>query len=80
MKSIDAFARLNDTALIDETYRHYQELIPRVPYPDLKGIQTVLNELARKDPKVKGLKPDMFADTRLLKELEASGLVQKLYR
>ena len=80
MRSMDAFARLGDAALVDETYRHYQELIPKVPYPDPKGIQTVLNEIARKDPKAKGLKPDAFSDTRLLKELEASGLVQKLYR
>jgi NitT/TauT family transport system substrate-binding protein len=80
MKSMDSFARLGDAALIEETYRHYQELIPRVPYPDLKGIQTVLNEIARKDPKVKSVKPDTFADPRLLKELEAGGLTQQLYR
>jgi NitT/TauT family transport system substrate-binding protein len=79
-KSLDAFARLGDASLIEETYRHYQDIIPRVPYPDMKGIQNVLNEIARKDPKVKGLKPEMFADTRFLKELEASGLVQKLYQ
>jgi len=80
MKSLDAFARLGDAALIDETYRHYQDIIPRVPYPDMKGIQNVLNEIAKKDPKVKTPKPEMFADTRLLKELEASGLIEKLYR
>ena len=79
-KSLDAFARLGDVSLIDETYRHYQDMIPRVPYPDLTGIQNVLNEIAKKDAKVKGLKPETFADARLLKELEASGLVQKLYR
>ena len=80
MKSLDAFARLGEAALIDETYRHYQDIIPRVPYPDMKGIQNVLNEIAKKDPKVKNPKPEMFADTRLLKELEASGLIEKLYR
>lgn len=80
MKSLDAFARLGDAALVDETYRHYQHIIPKVPYPDMKGIQNVLNEIAKKDPKVKSLKPEMFADTRLLKELEASGLIEKLYR
>ncbi len=68
------------TDLLEETYRHYKDILPRVPYPDVKGIQNVLNEIARKDPKVKGLKPETFADMRLLKELEASGLVQKLYR
>ena len=80
MKSLDAFARLGDAGLIDETYRHYQDIIPRVPYPDVKGIQNVLNEIARKDPKVKSFKPEMFADTRPLKELEATGFVQNLYR
>src|SRR5262249_6028669 len=80
MKSLDAFARLGDAALVDETYRHYQHIIPKVPYPDMKGIQNVLNEIAKKDPKVKSLKPEMFVDTRLLKELEASGLIEKLYR
>ena len=80
MKSLDAFARLGDGALVDETYRHYQHIIPKVPYPDMKGIQNVLNEIAKKDPKVKSLKPEMFVDTRLLKELEASGLIEKLYR
>jgi NitT/TauT family transport system substrate-binding protein len=80
LKSLDAFARLRETDLLDETYRHYQDLIHRVPYPDVKGIQNVLNEIAGKDPKVKGLKPETFADMHLLKELEASGLVQKLYR
>jgi NitT/TauT family transport system substrate-binding protein len=80
MKSLDAFARLEETDLLEETYRHYKDILPRVPYPDVKGIQNVLNEIARKDPKVKGLKPETFADIHLLKELEASGLVQKLYR
>ena len=80
MKSLDAFARLGDAALIDETYRHYQDIIPGVPYPDMKGIQNVLIEIARKDPKITSLKPEMFADKRPLKELEASGFVQMLYR
>jgi hypothetical protein len=80
LKSIDAFARLGQADLVEETYRHYQDIIPRVPYPDMKGIQNVLNEIAKKDPKAKGLKPETFTETRFLKELEASGLVQKLYR
>jgi NitT/TauT family transport system substrate-binding protein len=80
LKSIDAFARLGEADLIEETYRHYKDLLPRIPYPDIEGIQNVLKEIAKKDPKVKGLKPETFTDSRSLKELEASGLVQKLYR
>lgn len=80
LKSMDAFARLGESDMAEETYRHYREILPRVPYPDVKGIQNVLNEIAKKDPKAKGVKPETFTDTRFLKELEASGLVQKLYR
>ena len=79
-KSLDAFARLGDADLIDETYRHYKDLFPRVPYPDLEGIQNVLREIAKRDPRAKELKPETFTETRFLKELEASGFVQKLYR
>jgi NitT/TauT family transport system substrate-binding protein len=80
LKSLDAFARLGDADLVAETYRHYKDILPRVPYPVLEGIQNVLKEIAKRDPRARGLKPEMFADTRLLKELEASGLVHKLYR
>jgi NitT/TauT family transport system substrate-binding protein len=80
VKSLDAFARLGEPGLLEETYRHYEEILPRVPYPDIAGIHNVLKEIARKDPKAKGLKPEAFTDTRFLKELEGSGFVQKLYR
>jgi NitT/TauT family transport system substrate-binding protein len=80
LKSLDAFARLGQSELIEETYRHYHEILPRVPYPDVEGIHNVLKEIAGKDPRAKGLKPETFTDTRFLKELEASGFVQKLYR
>jgi NitT/TauT family transport system substrate-binding protein len=80
LKSLDAFARLGDADLIEETYRHYKDIFPRVPYPDVEGIQNVLKEIAKRDPRAKSLKPETFVETRFLKELEASGLVQKLYR
>lgn len=80
LKSLDAFARLGQSDLIEETYRHYHEILPRVPYPDLEGIQNVLKEIAGKDARAKAFRPETFTDTRFLKELEASGFVQKLYR
>lgn len=79
-KSIDAFARLGDPDLINETYRHYKEMLPRIPYADPEGIQNVLKEIAKRDPRARGAKPETFVETRFVKELEASGLVQKLYR
>jgi hypothetical protein len=54
---------------------HYTE----VPYPSLKGIETVLDFIAADDPKAKGADPKSFADDSLVREIEASGLIKKLY-
>jgi NitT/TauT family transport system substrate-binding protein len=79
-KSLDAFVKLKEPDLIEETYRHYKEILPVVPYPDIKGIQNVLREVAKRDPKAKDARPEAFADVRFLKELEASGAIRRLYR
>jgi nucleoid-associated protein YgaU len=55
-------------------------LIPERPYPTLRGIQIILQELAAKDPKAKTAKPEQFVDMSFLKELDASGFVDKLYK
>jgi NitT/TauT family transport system substrate-binding protein len=79
-RSLDAFVKLRDADLIDETYRHYKEILPMIPYPDIKGIQNVLREVAKRDPKAKDAKAEAFTDVRFLKEMEASGSIQRLYR
>lgn len=80
LKSLGAFIRLSDSVLIDETYQHYGELFARVPYADVRGIQNVLSQIGKKEAKAKGPKPEAFVENRFLKELEASGVVQQLYR
>ena len=50
-----------------------------VPYPSLKGIQTILDKLAEEDPKVKERDPKSFIDASLVKELDDSGFIKALY-
>jgi hypothetical protein len=52
----------------------------RVPYPSLKGVETILDDLAKTNPKAKGADPKRFVEPRFLKELEDSGFVAQLYR
>lgn len=80
LKSLDVFLRLGDPGLIEETYQHYREMFARVPYADVRGIQNVLTEIAKREPKAKLYKPEVFIESRFLKELEAGGIVQRLYR
>ena len=77
MKTMGKYFRTDDQELLEETY----ELIIKngfsiPPYP--AGIANLLLDLERQNPKAKGAKPDDFADSRLVRELEQSGFIKSL--
>ncbi len=51
----------------------------QVPYPAIRGVETVLGFLARDNPKAVGADPKSFVDDSLLHEIDQSGFVKKLY-
>jgi NitT/TauT family transport system substrate-binding protein len=81
MQSIAKFTKLNDRAALEEAYNTYAiKYMARLPYPSLKGVETILEDLAKTNPKAKGADPKRFVEPRFLKELEDSGLITQLYR
>ncbi len=50
-----------------------------VPYPSLRGVETVLGFIEKDNPKAKTADPKSFVDESLLREIEQSGFVKKLY-
>jgi len=50
-----------------------------VPYPSLRGVETVLGFVEKDNPKAKTADPRAFVDESLLREIDQSGLVKKLY-
>jgi len=38
-----------------------------------------MDELAPKNPNIRGVKPEQFVDLRFLKELDESGFIDRLY-
>jgi ABC-type nitrate/sulfonate/bicarbonate transport system substrate-binding protein len=74
------YTRLDDLALVQTSYDEMsQRLIRRVPYPDPEGIQTIIDQLAKTRPQMKNLNPGDFIDPSILKEIEDSGFIKKLY-
>ena len=74
------FTRLDDLSLVQVAYDEMsQRLVRRVPYPDREGIQTIIDQLAKTRPQMKNLNPSDFIDPTILKEIEDSGFVRKLY-
>jgi len=75
------YMKTDDTEALVETYEAIAlNLVPERPYPTLRGIQIILQEMAAKDPKAKTAKPEQFVDMSFLKELDASGFIDKLYK
>jgi NitT/TauT family transport system substrate-binding protein len=50
-----------------------------VPYPSLRGVETVLGFVEKDNPKAKTADPKSFVDDTLLREIDQSGFVKKLY-
>lgn len=49
------------------------------PYPSLRGVETVLGFIEKDNPKAKGADPKSFVDDSLLREIDQSGFIKKLY-
>lgn len=51
-----------------------------VPYPAMRGVETVLGFVEKDNPKARGADPKTFVDDSLLREIDQSGFVKALYR
>jgi ABC-type nitrate/sulfonate/bicarbonate transport system substrate-binding protein len=80
LKTLQKVARLSDLSVMQSIYDEYsQRLTPAVPYPTPAGIQTIIDQIAKTRPQARGLNPNDFIDPSILKEIEDSGFVKRLY-
>lgn len=66
-----------DAEIIDEAYRGFAPLFPKIPYVTEEAIRAALSFTDH--PKAAGADPGDFFDNRFLKELDQSGFVKELY-
>jgi hypothetical protein len=70
--------RTNDTDVLEQSYQVYIKTTPKKPYPTLKGLQFLLDQLAPQMPQAKTAKPEQFVDLSLLQELEKEGFFTEM--
>ncbi len=51
-----------------------------MPYPSMRGVETVLGFVEKDNPKAKTADPKSFVDDSLLREIEQSGFIKTLYQ
>jgi len=76
MKVIGKYMKVQDREVIEENFREYD--FPLKLYPAKEYFALPIQEVGKKDPKVLKEDPDRFADQSLVKELDASGFIDKL--
>jgi len=75
------YLRVDDKDVLEETYETIiATLVPEKPYPTLKGIQTILRELGAKDAAARSARPEQFVDLSIMKELDSSGFIDRVYK
>ena len=80
MKVIGKYTKTDDREALESAYTFATTFIERPPRLPYKAIETILAQLAEKDPKVKDHKPEEFIDPTFYNELEKSGFFKSLGR
>jgi hypothetical protein len=71
-----AYTRLDDISLVQTSY---DEMPGEFRSSTREGIQTVIDQLVKTRSQMKNLNPSDFIDPSILKEIEDSGFIKKLY-
>lgn len=76
-RALGKYLATKDQEIIDEAYRSFVPLFPKVPYVTEEAIRSALSFTDH--PKAASADPKEFFDNRFLQELESAGFVKELY-
>lgn len=78
MQILRKYSRVEDRGVLEHTQSWFTQNMPEYPYPPVEGYQTVLQEMASRNPKVAAMNPKELVDARFVEELEDSGFIAGL--
>jgi NitT/TauT family transport system substrate-binding protein len=75
------YLRTDDADLLTETYDvQIIKYLLKIPLPTVDAVRPVVDELAERNPKARDQDPKLFFDDRFVRQLEASGFIDTVYR
>ena len=78
MKVIGKYTKTSDRGAQEAGYKFATTFIERPPRLPYKAVETILTQMAQKDPRAKTQKPEDFIDPTFYTELEKSGFFKSL--
>jgi ABC-type nitrate/sulfonate/bicarbonate transport system substrate-binding protein len=79
LRVLTKHTRISDRELLKKSYHYIRPYVLKAPYPSLRAIKDTLDALAADLPKAKDADPKDFVDSSIVKEIEASGYIDKIY-
>jgi hypothetical protein len=76
MKVLAKYMKVQDREVLEENFREYD--FPIKPSPSREYFELPIQEVGKKDPKVLKENPERYTDLSLVKEIEASGFIDKI--
>ncbi len=81
IKTLKKYLKTEDEGVLNSLYDSYiLRYIPKIPYPSPEAVQTVLTQLAEKDPRAATARPEQFIDSRFFQELDREGFIERLWK
>ena len=79
MNVIGKYTQTTDRKMLEETYKVYAPAFERAPYPEPEDLKLAIDQVSELNPRARGADPRDFVDPRFIREIEASGLIKRLY-
>ena len=76
LKVLAKYMKVQDREILEENFREYD--FPTRPYPAKEYFELPIQEVAKKDPKILKENPERYSDMSLVKDIDASGFIDKL--
>jgi ABC-type nitrate/sulfonate/bicarbonate transport system substrate-binding protein len=81
MNIIAKYMRTDDMEAVGATYEYFADkIVPKKPYPTAQGIKALLDLAAKDRPEAARVSSERFMNVSLLKELDESGFIDRLYK
>jgi ABC-type nitrate/sulfonate/bicarbonate transport system substrate-binding protein len=79
VEAVAHFLGESDPRRAEQLWGAWAYLFPEKPYPEARGLQFVVDELAQSDERARTLDPEQIVDPSWVRELDQSGYIDSLY-
>jgi NitT/TauT family transport system substrate-binding protein len=80
MKALGKYTRISDPQVLSASYDEAYQAIEKEGSPGEAGVEVMLGELAKSDPRARSARPTDFIDGSIIAELAREGFIKALWR